>query len=278
MLLAAAKDARAGGGRRRGAGRPLDGRARDGGAGREVRGASTGKWLIPLRNTTQQPMLASLDEPRDRARRSSARRGRAPSGATPTTRGRSSRRLAALRARKAALLGYPTYAAWVLEDQMAKTPDGRRASSWRGSSPPADGQRPRARRATSRRSSIGSGGAFALEPWDWDFYAEQVRKAQVRPRRRRAHALLRAGPRAARRRVLRGAAALRPDVHGAPRPSGLPPGRARLRGARRATGTPMALFYCDYFARDNKNGGAWMRQLRRPVERCSARTAGRSTT
>ena len=41
-----------------------------------------------------------------------------------------------------------------------------------------------------------------------------------------------------------------------------------------ADGKPLALFYCDYFKRDNKNGGAWMNTLRRPVQ-AARHAAGR---
>ena len=49
--------------------------------------------------------------------------GTAPSAATPTTRARPLRAWRSLRAEKAALLGFPNYAAWNLTDQMAKTPE-----------------------------------------------------------------------------------------------------------------------------------------------------------
>src|SRR5512137_1719268 len=80
-----------------------------------------GKWLLPLLNTTQQPMLASLGNRATRQALFRASWTRAERGDANDTR-QLIATLAHLRARKAALLGYPSFAAWVLEDQMAKTP------------------------------------------------------------------------------------------------------------------------------------------------------------
>ena len=82
----------------------------------------TGKYVIPLQNTTQQPLL-TRSPTAPRARSCSTTRGRARKKAMPTTRAPPSRELAQLRAQKAKLLGYPNYAAYVLDDQMAKTPE-----------------------------------------------------------------------------------------------------------------------------------------------------------
>ena len=79
-------------------------------------------WMLPLQNTTQQPDLAFL---KDRATRKAIYENswnRAERGDANDTRATLAR-LAQLRAQKAALLGYPNYAAWNLTDQMAKTPE-----------------------------------------------------------------------------------------------------------------------------------------------------------
>ena len=79
--------------------------------------------MLPLQNTTQQPVARRPERPRDTPGTSSRIPGTAPNAATPTTRARRSLRLAQLRAQKAKLLGFPNYAAWKLDDQMAKTPE-----------------------------------------------------------------------------------------------------------------------------------------------------------
>ena len=80
-----------------------------------------GKWLLALQNTTQQPALASL-RTAPCASASSRPRWRAATTAARTTRRPSSRAWRQLRAEKAKLLGFATYADYVLDDQMAKTP------------------------------------------------------------------------------------------------------------------------------------------------------------
>jgi peptidyl-dipeptidase Dcp len=81
-----------------------------------------GKWLVDLRNTTTQPALAELT---DRALRerifkaSIARNGRGNEFDNKPI----IARLAQLRAQKAKLLGFPTWAHYVMDDQMAKSPD-----------------------------------------------------------------------------------------------------------------------------------------------------------
>ncbi len=79
-------------------------------------------YVIPLQNTTQQPSLTSLT---DRATRQSLFEDswtRAERGGDNDTRATIAR-LAQLRTEKAKLLGFPNYAAWKLENQMAKTPE-----------------------------------------------------------------------------------------------------------------------------------------------------------
>src|SRR5258706_566107 len=82
----------------------------------------TGKWVLPLRNTTQQPAQAELKNRAVRQRlfeQSTLRTSRSDSNDTRST----IRRMAELRAEKAQLLGYPTWAAYVLANQGAKTPE-----------------------------------------------------------------------------------------------------------------------------------------------------------
>jgi peptidyl-dipeptidase Dcp len=80
-----------------------------------------GKWLIPLQNTTQQPALQSLGDRATREELFNASWTRAEKGDSNDTRA-TIQKLAQLRAQKAQLLGFPSYSAWVLADQMARTP------------------------------------------------------------------------------------------------------------------------------------------------------------
>jgi peptidyl-dipeptidase Dcp len=213
-----------------------------------------GKWLIPLQNTTQQPALSSL---KDRATRKELFMNswlRAERGDANDTRATISE-LAALRARKAKLLGYPDYAAWRLEDQMAKTPAA--VEQFLGKLvPPAT--------ANARREAGGiqqlideQHGGFKLEPWDWEFYADQVRKAkydldeaELKPYFE-LNRVLEDGVFYAAHELYGLTFKERHDI-----PVYNPD--VRVFEVFNSDGTHLALFYCDYFKRDNKSGGAWM--------------------
>ncbi|MGB6828683.1 MAG: peptidyl-dipeptidase Dcp [Terracidiphilus sp.] len=221
----------------------------------EVRGEKG--WLIPLQNTTQQPDLIYLTKRATRQALFEDSWNRAEHGDANDTR-QTIARLAQLRAQKAALLGFENYAAWVLTDQMAKTPDA--AEHFVEALAPAATARA-AREAKDIQALIlsqnGSPASLKLEPWDWNFYQEQVRKArydldeaQVKQYFELNNVLENGVFYAAH--MLYGLTfkerhdipVYQPDV--------------RVFEVFNADGSPLALFYCDYFKRDNKNGGAWM--------------------
>ena len=213
-----------------------------------------GKWLIPLQNTTQQPALTSLDNRSVRERLFNASWIRAEKSDANDTRS-TIERLAQLRAEKAKLLGYPDYASWVLEENMAKTP----ATVFkfvRGLVPPATAKA-RAEGEAIQAMIKKDGENFQLEPWDWNHYAEQVRKAQydldenqIKPYFELNDVLQNGVFYAANQlygltfKERKDIPVYQPDV--------------RVFEVFDANGSPLALFYCDYFKRDNKAGGAWM--------------------
>jgi peptidyl-dipeptidase Dcp len=132
-------------------------------------------YLVPLQNTTQQPVLDSLKERTTRNTIFDNSWNRTERGDANDTRS-IVLRLAHLRAERAQLLGFPNHAAWQLEDQMAKTPQAA-----------LDFMKTLVPLATARATREGKDiqavidaqhGGFQLEAWDWDFYAEQVRKAK----------------------------------------------------------------------------------------------------
>jgi peptidyl-dipeptidase Dcp len=212
------------------------------------------RWVLPLQNTTQQPDLGALT---DRAVRKSLfdqSWTRAQKGDANDTR-ETLLKLAALRAEKAALLGYPTYAAYVLSDQMAKTPETVEAFM-KALAPPT---RARAlEEAKDIQAAIDtSGGGFKLEPWDWQMYAEKVRKArydldqeELKPYFE-LNAVLQNG-------VLYAAGQLY-GVSFKPR-SDIPVYHpdVSVYEVFDKDGKALGLMYFDYFKRDNKGGGAWM--------------------
>ena len=130
---------------------------------------------VPLQNTTQQPDLAFLT---DRATRQAIFENswnRAERGDANDTRAVIAR-LAQLRAEKAALLGFPNYAAWNLTDQMAKTPEA--AKKFLDALVPASTARAAGEAKDIQALIDAQRGGFKVEPWDWEFYSEQVRKAK----------------------------------------------------------------------------------------------------
>ena len=216
--------------------------------GRKVPG-----YVIPLQNTTQQPDLAELS---NRATRQALFEKSWTRGEQPGTDLRPVvKRLAELRAEKAQLLGYPNYAAWTLENQMAKTP-ATVLHFLNELIPPATAK---ARGEGQEIQSVidAQQGGFQLQPWDWNFYAEQVRKAkydldesQVKPYFE-IDKVMENGVFYAANQLYGLTFAERKDI-----PVWQPD--VRVFEVHDADGKPLALFYCDYFKRDNKNGGAWM--------------------
>lgn len=219
-------------------------------------------YVLPLQNTTQQPELSAMSRREARKALFDDSWTRAEKGGDNDTRATIAR-LAQLRAGKAKLLGYPTYAAWKLEDQMAKTPAA--ALQFMDALVPASTERARAE-ATEIQKVIDSqkGGAqhggFQLEAWDWNFYAEQVRKAQfdlnedeVKPYFE-VNTVLENGVFYAAHLLYGISFKERKDI-----PVYQPD--VRVFEVSDADGKPLALFYCDYWKRDNKNGGAWMSEF-----------------
>jgi peptidyl-dipeptidase Dcp len=231
--------------------------ARIAAAAQAAKSRQTEGFVIPLQNTTQQPDLVSLS---DRATRETIFEhswNRTERGNADDTRDTIAR-LAQLRAQKAKLLGFPSFAAWQLEDQMAKTPQA--ALQFMDAIVPAATAQA-AREAKDNQGVIDAQkGGFQLQPWDWNFYAEQVRKArfdldnaQVKPYFE-INNVLENGVFYAANQLYGLTFKERHDI---------PVYQADVRVFEvfDANGKPLALFYCDYFKRDNKNGGAWMDQF-----------------
>ena len=213
-----------------------------------------GKWVIVLQNTTQQPAQASLSNRAVRQRLFEASIHRADRGDTNDTRA-IIRRLAQLRAERAKLLGFPTFAAYTLTDKMAKTPE--TALRLLSDLVPAATARARAEAADMQALIDKQKGGFTLAPWDWQYYAEQVRKAQynldesqIKPYFE-LDRVLRDGVFFAAGKLYGLTFTERHDI-----PVYQPD--VRVFEVFDVDGKSMALFYCDYFKRDNKSGGAWM--------------------
>jgi len=134
-----------------------------------------GQYVIVLRNTTQQPILASLTNRALRARILAASESRGD-GPGPTDLRDLIASLAQLRAQKAQLLGFANYSAYVLSMQMAQTPENARKLL--DSLAPAAAAKARAEAAETQALIDQQKGGFTLTASDWEFYADQVRKAK----------------------------------------------------------------------------------------------------
>ncbi len=134
-----------------------------------------GKFLIPLQNTTQQPLLTSLSDRATREKLFDSSWTRTEKGDANDTRDTISQ-IAALRAQKAQLLGYPNYAAYVLYDQMAQTPDAVR--TFIKQLVPATAAKAADEAKQIQAMIDKSGKHFDLKPWDWERYSDMVRKAK----------------------------------------------------------------------------------------------------
>ncbi len=213
-----------------------------------------GKWLITLSNTTQQPALASL---KDRALREEIYNA----SITRNSRGNEYdnraivSRTAQLRAERAKLLGHPDHATYVLEEQMAKTPIA--ALNLLTTMVPAATRNAKAEADRLQQLIDEQGGGFKLEPWDWDFYAEQVRKAEfdlddnaIKPYLV-LDSVLKNGVFFSAEKLFGITFKERNDI-----PVYHPD--VRVWEVFDHDGSGIGLFYADFFKRDSKRGGAWM--------------------
>ena len=211
-------------------------------------------YVLPLQNTTQQPELGSVSVRATREALFEKSWNRAERGDANDTRDDIAH-LAQLRARRAQLLGYPNHAAWKLGDQMAKTPEA--ALKFMDALVPGATAKAASEAKDIQDVIDAQKGGFALQPWDWDFYSEQVRKAKydldesaVKPYFELNNVVENGVFYAAGQlygitlRERKDIPVYQPDV--------------RVFEVSNADGKPLALFYCDYFKRDNKQGGAWM--------------------
>ncbi len=213
-----------------------------------------GKFVIPLQNTTQQPVLTALTNRAVREKIFNNSWTRTEKGDANDTRAIIAQ-LAVLRAQKAKLLGYPNYAAYVLYDQMAKTPEA--VQNFVGAL-----VAPTAAKAADESKQIqamidSSGTHFDLKPWDWEMYSEKVRKAkydldqnELKPYFE-LNKVLQDGVFYAANQLYGISFKERHDI-----PVYQPD--VRVFDVIDKDGSQLGMIYFDYFKRDNKAGGAWM--------------------
>src|SRR6267142_782385 len=225
-------------------------------AAAEERGMA-GKAILTLSRSSVEPFLKSSDrrDLREKVYRAFTARG---DNGNANDNNEAIVEILKLREESAKILGFPTYAAYRLEDSMAKTPEAVRGLLERV-------WKPARARALADREALQTliaeeGGNFALAPWDWRYYAEILRQrranfddAAIKPYLVLDHMIEAAFDCATRLFGLsfserQDVPVWHPDV--------------RVWEVTDSTGQHKALFYGDYFARASKRSGAWMTSLR----------------
>ena len=225
-------------------------------AAAEERGMA-GKAIVTLSRSSVEPFLKSSSrrDLREKVYRAFTARG---DNGNANDNNATIVEILALREEAAKIMGFPTYAAYRLEDSMAKTPEAVRGLLERV-------WKPARARALADRDALQAliaeeGGNFTLAPWDWRYYAEILRQrranfdeAAIKPYLVLDHMIEAAFDCATRLfgvtfTELKGVPVWHPDV--------------RVWEVRGPDGRHKALFYGDYFARPSKRSGAWMTSLR----------------
>ncbi|CAN1560229.1 Dcp Zn-dependent oligopeptidases [Flavobacteriaceae bacterium] len=216
-----------------------------------------GKYVIGIMNTTQQPLLSSLKNRASREKIFKASWYRAEKNDEGDTR-EVLEKIAKLRLQKANLMGKKSFAEWKLQDQMAEKPAAAMELLAKIAAPAVA----KAKIETKEIQDLidSQNGGFKLEPWDWNFYAEQVRKAkydldesQIKPYFE-LNSVLENGVFFAAKQMYgitfkerKDLPVYNPDV--------------KVYEVFDDKGTSIAIYYLDFYTRDNKNGGAWMNNI-----------------
>ncbi|MBO9603227.1 MAG: M3 family metallopeptidase [Novosphingobium sp.] len=213
-----------------------------------------GKYALALINTTQQPQLTSLTNRESRRKLFEASINRSNGGDEYDTTAIITQ-IAKLRADEAALLGQPNFAAWTMYDRMVKDP--AKAIKFMDDFVPAVAATQAREGKMLQDMAASEGQPITLEPWDWGYYAEKVRKAKydiddasVKPYFD-VYRTLEDGVFYAANKFYGVTFKRRTDV-----PTYHPD--MRVYTVYDKDGHELGLFEFDPFARPNKQGGAWM--------------------
>lgn len=210
-----------------------------------------------LQNTTQQPALASMDDREARHKLFMESWNRTEKGDKNDTR-KIILRIAAIRIEQANLLGFKNYADWKLQDQMAKNSE--TVNFFLEKLVPAAthkvAQEAKDIQALIDKKKLG----FKLEAWDWDYFSEQVRKEKFDINEEAVKPYFELN-----RVLIDGVFYAATQLYGITfkERKDLPVYQEDVRvfDVFDKDGKQLGLFYCDYYKRDNKDGGAWMSNL-----------------
>lgn len=214
-----------------------------------------GSWKIPLLNTTQQPFFISLKNRETRKKLYEKSWNRAIKGEYSTE--KIITKIAKLRAQKAKLLGYNNYAEWALQKSMAKTPEF--VFNFFNELLPIATKKVKEEAEDIKKIISSEGGKIEenIAPYDWDYYAEKVRKqkydldeSQIKPYFELFNVLENGVFYAATKlygitfKKRKDIPVYHPDVV--------------VYELFEESGEALGLFYGDFYARESKKGGAWM--------------------
>lgn len=216
-----------------------------------------GKWVFTLHNPSIIPFLQYAD---NRALREQIYKAYINRGSNPNANNnwKNISKMVSLRAEKAKLLGYPNYASYVIDDNMAKTPENVYAlcnQIWEAALPNA-----KAEAAELQKLIYRTGGKFKLAPWDWRYYSEKLKKqkygldeteiSQYFPLEK-----VREGAFYVANKLYGVTFTQRNDIP-VPHPDAL------AFEVKDADGSHIGILYADYFPRASKGSGAWMEAYR----------------
>lgn len=213
-----------------------------------------GKYLLNITNTTQQDYLSVLNDRTIRQRVLEASIHRTDKGGAHDTQS-IVLRLAKLRAQKARLLGFPNYAAWKLQDQMAKNPETVLAFVRSIATPYA----PQAQKDAAELQAYARSKGFEgdLTAADWNYYADKLRKEKFGLDENEVKqyfvtdSVLKNGVFFAANKLYGLTFKERTDLP-------VYAEDVRVYDVIDRDGNQLALFYTDLYRRPTKSGGAWM--------------------
>lgn len=214
-----------------------------------------GKYVLPLLNTSDQPVLVNLENRALRERIHTASLSRGSRGGDFDNRETASEILG-FRAERAQLLGFSNHAQYILENQTAQTVEAVNNRLAELISPAVANAK---KEALDLQAMIAEDGQdFELAAWDWAFYTERLRKSRYN------FTASKLKPYFELDNVLK-----KGVFHAAEKLYGItfkertdfPVYQEDVRVFEVAdkTGATLCIFIVDYYARPSKRGGAWMR-------------------
>jgi peptidyl-dipeptidase Dcp len=229
----------------------------EGAAEAAVERGHDGKWVFTLHKPSMIPFLQYAENRALREKIYKAYYNRGNNGDEYDNKAIVSE-MATLRLERSQLLGYKTYAHYVLEENMAKEPDNVYKLLNELWTPALE--RAKTEVTDMQKMIDAEGGGFELQTWDWWYYAEKVKKEKydLDEEMLRPYFLL--------ENVRAGAFEVATMLFGLQfeERTDLPKYHEDVSviEVKEADGAHVAILYVDYFPRASKRGGAWMGELR----------------